>query len=89
MNRIIIELLSRNVKNPTNNYDLDFGLTLKPFRSSVQTSTGFTPYFLFYGKEMRLPLDVFNGSPNEEQSRMEYATDVKKTLERLCELARQ
>ena len=50
MNRTNVELLSLNVPNPTDNWDLDLGLTLMAYRSAVQSSTGFTPYFLLYGK---------------------------------------
>ena len=36
MNRILVELLSLNVPNPTDNWDLDLGLTLMAYLSAVQ-----------------------------------------------------
>ena len=69
MNRTLVELLSLNVPNPTDNWDLELGLTLMAYRSTVQSSTGFTPYFLLYGKEMRLPLDIVYRPSSQDLSR--------------------
>ena len=66
MNRNIIELLTLNVKNFTENWDLKIGLLLMAYRSAVQSSTGFTSYYLLYGKEMRLPLDIIYRPPLTE-----------------------
>ena len=51
MNRTIIELLALNVNNPTKNWDLELRLVLMAYRSAVQISTVYTPYFLLYGKK--------------------------------------
>ena len=69
MNRTIIDLLKLNVRDATNKWDLNIGLTFMAYRSAVQASTGYTPYFLLYGREMRLPLDVIYRPPERDQSR--------------------
>lgn len=66
MNRTLIALLKLNLDNPTENWDLELGLTLMAYRRAVQFSTGYTPLYLLYGREMRLPLDIIYRSPNEE-----------------------
>ena len=58
------------------------------YRSAVQASTGYTPYFLLYGREMRLPLDVIYRSFKRDQSRTDYAIDVCKTLDQTYKGAR-
>ena len=63
MNRTLIELLALNIGNPTENWDLNLGLVLIAYRSAVQSSTGFTPHFMLFGREMRLPLDVMYRPP--------------------------
>ena len=88
MNRSLVELLSLNVNNPTDNWDLDLGLTLMAFCSAVQSSMGFTPYFLLYGKEMRLPLDIIYCSLSQDLSRTQYAQEVRRVLERAFDTAR-
>ena len=63
INRMIIDLLKLNVRDATNNWYHNIGLTFMAYRSAVQASTGYTPYFLLYGREMRLPLDVIYRPP--------------------------
>ena len=88
MNRTIIDLLKLNVCNATNNCDLNIGLTLIAYHSALQASIGYTPYFLLYGREVRLLLDVINSLPERDQSRTDYAIEVRKTLDQAYEVAR-
>ena len=48
MNRTIIDLLKLNVRDATNNWNLNIGLTLMAYRNALQASTGYTSYFLLY-----------------------------------------
>ena len=88
MNRVIIELLALNVQNPTDNWDLELGLTLMAYRSAVQTSTGFTPHYLLFGREMRLPLDIIFRPPDKEQSHQAFVGEVREHLHRAYDTAR-
>ena len=81
MNRTIINLLELKVCDATNNWDMNIGLALMAYRSAVQTSTGYTPYFLLYGREIRLFLDLMYPPPDCDQARTEYAIEVRKTLD--------
>ena len=58
------------------------------YRSAVQASTGYTPYFLLYGREMRLPLEVIYRPPERDQYRPDYAIEVRKTLDQAYEVTR-
>ena len=86
INRTIIKLLKLNLANPTENYDLEISLMLMAYRSAVQSSTNFTSYYLLYGREMRLPLDIIYRLPVAETSLAENANDVRRTLERTYEM---
>ena len=77
-----------NVRDATNNLDLNIKLTLIAYRSAVQASTGYIPYFLLYGRAMRLPLDVIYRSLERDQSRTDYAIEVRKTIDRAYEVER-
>lgn len=88
MNRTLIDLLKLNVHDPTANWDLNIGLVLMSYRSAVLASTGFTPYFLLYGREMRLPLDIIYGPAERSTNRFDYAAEVRNTLENAYERAR-
>ena len=59
------------------------------YRSAVQTSTGYNPYFLLYGREMRIPLDLMYRPPSFDVSRAQYAHDISKTLINAYEIARE
>ena len=88
MNRMIIDLLNLNVRDATNNWDLNIGLTLMAYRSAVQASTGYTPFFLLNKREMRLALNVIYRLPERDQSRTEYAIEVCKTFDQAYDVAR-
>ena len=79
---------SLKVPNPTDNWDLDLGLMLMAYGSAVQSSTGFTPYLLLYGKEMRLPLDIIYRLPSPNLSRTQYAQEIRRVLKRAYDTAR-
>ena len=89
INRTLVKLLSLNVPNPTDNWDLNLGLTLITYRSTVQSSTGFTPSFLLYGKKMRLPLDIIYRPPSQDLSRTQYAQEILRVLTRAYDTARR
>ena len=89
INRTIIKLLLLNTANPTNTWDLNLSLALMPYRNAVQTSTGFTPHFLMYGREMQLPIDIKYRSSNHKVSRTQYAQKVRDTLQNAYSAARE
>ena len=58
------------------------------YRSAVQASTGYTPSFPLYGREMRQPLDVIYRPLERDQLRTEYGIEVTKTLDQAYDVAR-
>ena len=61
------------------NWDLYIPSTCVAYNTSVHSSTGFTPSFLRFGRELRLPGDLLQPDsrlpPHELHS--DYATEVK------------
>ena len=56
----------------------------------MQESTGFTPYHLTFGREIRLPADVMFGStPDQPKATHEYVKELRKNLEEAHEVARK
>ena len=82
MNRTILELLVLNTANPTDTWDLNLGLALMAYRNAVETSTGFAPHFLRYGREMRLLIDIMYRSP----FRKFHARNTRRKLETLYKM---
>ena len=89
MTQTIIKLLVLNTANPTNTWDLHLGFALMAYLSAVQTSTGFTPHFLMYGRGMQLLIDIMSRSPNHKVSRPQYAQEVRNILENAYSAARK
>ena len=77
MNRTLIDILKLNVRDATNSWDINIGRTLMAYRSAMRASTGYTPYFLLYGRKMCPILDVMYRLPEHYQSRTEYAFEVR------------
>ena len=62
-NRTLLNLLRIAAREDTCNWDSYIPLMMFAYRTSVQESTGCTPYQLVFGREVRLPIDVMFGLP--------------------------
>ena len=63
-----------------NNWDEYIDPVLFSIRSSIQESTRFTPFFLMYGREARLPLEAEKSCVIADPSQL---ADVQQTIDRL------
>ena len=89
LNRTLLDLLSLNAIDVQESWDVQLGLVLMAYRSSVQTSTGFTPYLLLTGREMRVPIDIMYGAtPDIQNTHSQAVADVKQKLEKAYTLVR-
>lgn len=55
-NRTIKELLQRFCDNASHDWENKMGDALLAYRTSVSSVTGYTPFFLLYGRRSRMPL---------------------------------
>ena len=89
-NRTLEAMLSKYVTKHQRDWDVHLPRVMMAYRSSVQESTGFTPYHLMFGREIRLPADVMFGStPDQPKDTHEYVKELRKNLEEAHELARE
>jgi hypothetical protein len=61
------------------------------YRTAVHNSTKFTPARLMMGHEIRAPIDLIYGSPEDERTENlpQYVQDLQRSLEEVHEFARE
>ena len=62
-------------------WDLHIPKVMMAYRTSVQESTGCTPFYLMFRREARLPADVMFRLPSSPLQVNKYAQDVRFRLE--------
>ena len=71
-------------------WDQHLPFVLGAYRAAQHDTTGITPNYLMFGREVRLPLPVVMGNPNERSgtNAEDYATEMKLRFERAFEITR-
>ena len=74
LNSMLAKLVSDNQRD----WDQFLPAVAFAYRSSIQESTGFSPYYLLYGREARIPADIVYGTPESSPCFDGYADYVVK-----------
>jgi len=88
MHSMLAKLISENQRD----WDQKLPAVAFAYRTSVQESTKFTPYYLMFGREARIPADLVYGSPPADETPATLAESVQKqqvALRQAYELTRQ
>ncbi|KRX21414.1 hypothetical protein T07_12564, partial [Trichinella nelsoni] len=90
MNRTLLDLLAKASIDHPDDWDAHLDGVLLAYRSSVHHTTGVTPSRVIFGREMRLPVDLVYGLPENapEGSVGEYTRRLRQDLEQLYETVR-
>ena len=90
-NHTIIKMLTPYVAENQKDWDEHVDLVMMAYRSSVQSSTGFTPSKLHIGREVRLPVDMIFGCPENQgnENCCKFVAELQKNLNKVYDLARQ
>ena len=60
-NKTLLHMLTKSIDSNQRNWDQYLQLVMLAYRSSVQESTGFSPAFLTFGREIEFPCDLLYG----------------------------
>lgn len=88
--RTVNGMLAKIVQEDQRNWDLYVPSTCLAYNTSVHSSTGFTPCFLEFGREFRLPSDLHEPHTCSTQSGLhsDYAVQLKTRLTQALKTAR-
>ena len=86
LNRTLVDTIALIAKEAQDTWDLRIGLALMAIRSAAQSTTGYSPHFLLFGREMRLPADLFYELPlGESASATESVANLRQVLAQVHE----
>jgi len=87
-NRTLLSMLAAHCKDNPWNWEQHIRNVCFAYNSSVHSSTGFTPFYLMYGRQATLPVDIqFGTMHNKHQSTNEYVAELERRLTSAYELA--
>ena len=80
-NRTLLDMLSTSIKDHQGTWKDHVRAVYMAYNTSVQPTTGFTPFYLMFGRQACIPVDVmFGSSPVANMSQSDYATTLKQSL---------
>ena len=80
----VLDMLSKYLDGNHDEWDLHIPLLMMGYRSQVHSSLGYSPYFLMFAREPRLPADVNFVPPQACRNR-----SVAEYVDRLCKRLRE
>ena len=88
-NRTLLHNLSTCVKDHPESWEDYVRPICMAYNTSIHPTTGFTPFYLMFGRQAKLPVELMYGTPEpESQSSTEYATQLESTLTEAYEKVR-
>ena len=89
-NRTLLNMLATTTRQYPFNWEDQIRKVCMAYNTSVHSSTGYTPFYLMFGREARLPIDLMYGTGNNKDMPItEYANQLKKGLEDAYSCARE
>ena len=90
-NRTLLNMLATVAKNHPHKWEESLCKVCLAYNSSIHETTGYSPFFLVYGREARLPVDVMFGDSQSTafSSPSEFVRDLRSTLVDAYDIVRQ
>jgi hypothetical protein len=90
-NKTMIGMIKAYLKGQQREWDRNLGCLAGAYRAAVHESTGFTPNFLLFGREVRLPAQLVYCPPEKDYTPTygEFVEETRQSLETSHQLCRQ
>ena len=79
-NQILLNMLATTSQNHPFDWEDQLPKVCMAYNTSIHASTGFTPFFLMFGGQARLPIDLVYGTGAGQARVTEYASSTKHAL---------
>ena len=80
-NRTLLSMLAKTAKDHPSTWDTFLPKICMAYNTSVQASTGYTPFYLMFGNEARLPVNImFGPTPADATSPNEHAAQLQVSI---------
>ena len=88
-NETLLNMLATMAKGHPFNWEYHLHKVCFAYNSSIHSSTGYASFFLMFGRQARLPLDLMYGTGQQEEAPItEYVRNLKQSLEEAYALVR-
>jgi len=89
LNRSIGSLIAKCIDDNQKNWTEILPFVMSAYRSAVHESTGYSPNYLFYGRELYAPIDLVTQQPPEKRNTEDYVDFVERVTKYAHEKARE
>ena len=88
-NRTILSMLATTSHDHPFDWEDQLPKVCMAYNTSVHATTGYTPFYLMFGRQARLPIDIVYGTKVRQAPASEYASLTKQALEEAYGLVRK
>ena len=90
LNRTILAMLATVTDEQGEDWESHLAKVCFAYNTSEHVSTGYSPFYMMYGRKAKIPLDIIYGNPNTPPvTPLEYVSTLRQSLEQSYQLARK
>ena len=87
-NRTLLQMLSSCVDKHPFEWEEHIQKLCMAYNTSIQATTGYSPFYLMFGRRPRLPIDIMYETPSERSSLPNFVHSLQNTLTEAFDAAR-
>lgn len=89
LHRTLYDWLAKMIQEHQGDWDLQLPIALLAYRSSEHSTTGYSPAFLVYGRELSLPVHMLFGKPPNDECLPQYVDALRERIHEAHTIARE